>query len=109
MQDQIPLEQLAPTWVYWFSLLAGVVGLLEEIRPEDTKWVKFQKGVSRVFSSMMAGLLTYQFLHAAGVPEIWHIPLTGVGAHMGTEALKQLGSIWKQKLGITKDTNGDQK
>jgi len=109
MQDQMPLETLAPSWVYWFSLLAGFVGLLEEIRPEDTKWVKVQKGIARMFSSMMAGILTYQFLHAAGVPELWHIPLTGVGAHMGTEALKQLGNIWKQKLGITKDTNGDQK
>lgn len=109
MQDQYPWETLAPNWVYWFSALAAVVGLLEEIRPEDSARVKIQKGIARIFSSMMAGLLTYQFLHAAGVPSVWHIPLTGIGAHMGTEALKSMGSIWKQKLGISNDKSEGQK
>lgn len=109
MQEQYPWETLAPHWVYWLSVLAGFVGFLEEIKKEDSRRDKVYKSIARIFSSMMAGILTYQFLHAAGVPDVWHIPLTGVGAHMGTEALKWMGSIWKQKLGITNDTNGEAK
>ena len=70
------------------------------MKSEDSHATKAMKALTRMSSSMLAAILTFQFLHAAGVVEIWHIPLTGVGAHMGTEALKYMGEVYKKRLGI---------
>jgi hypothetical protein len=93
-------DNLAPTWVYAISLLAGLVGFLEELQPTETIGQKILKGCSRVASSALAAVLTYQFCVAIGVSDSWLIPITGVGAHMGTSALKLLASIYRDKLGI---------
>ena len=102
-----PWDSLAPTWVYLLALLAGIVGALEEIIPSDNWTTKLIKGLTRLMSSALAAVLTFQFLHATGVPEVWHIPITGVGAHMGTEVLKLLGGVWKRKMGISSSSDAE--
>jgi hypothetical protein len=104
--DTDPWTKIAPTWVFLIASLAGLVGYLEGIDLADSWKVKLLKCFTRMASSALAAILTFHFIHASGLPEAWHIPMVGIGAHAGTEALRWMGQIYKKKLGIT-DTEPD--
>ena len=101
-----PLEVIAPTWVYLLAALAGFVAFLEKLNAEikgnvSTTWrLRTLALITQVASSALAAVLTHQILHALKVDEVWQLPLVGIGAHMGTEALKAMGDVWKQKIGL---------
>lgn len=91
---------LAPLWVFLLSALGAAVGFLEDFKMEDTWQVKCVKVVTRLASSALAGVLTYRLLMAMDVSsENWRMVLVGIAGHMGVEALKALGDVWKSKIG----------
>jgi hypothetical protein len=115
MSDKVPpnlLELLAPIWVYALSLLAAVAAYLEKLSEEvkngasGTWKLKVLKLITQIFASALAAVLTHRILHALHVDENWQLPLVGIGAHMGTEALKLLGEIWKQRIGVSQEAKG---
>lgn len=97
-------EVLAPTWVFILGLLGAVVaffeGLLSDMRKNvKTDWqFKFLTFFAHVSSSALAAILAHRWLHALHVSDDWQIPLVGIAAHMGTEALKFGGELWRQQV-----------
>ena len=89
---------LAPVWVWILSLIGAVVGYLEGAKQEDTWKVWTIRGFSHIASSALAALLSYRFLMAMDVDAKWHIPLVGVAAHGGCEALKAMGEWTRAKF-----------
>lgn len=94
---QVISDLLAPLWVWLLSTLGAFVGLLEDFKPED-KWPQIlMKAAARLSSSALAAVLTYNALLGLGVPTGYHVVLVGIAGHMGTEALRVMGEVWKKK------------
>jgi hypothetical protein len=91
-------EILAPLWVYLIAGLGSLVGYFEDFKLEDTWQVKILKLLTRLSASAFAGVMTYHLCSAFNLSEVWRIPLVGIAGHMGVEALKAMGEVWKSKF-----------
>ena len=92
------LDSLAPRWVWLFSIIGAVVAWIEAAKQGDTWKVWILSGVSHLASSALAAVLTFRLLLAMGIELKWIVPLVGISAHMGTEALKKLGEFYSARL-----------
>lgn len=102
MNEKLPpqlAEFIAPLWVWVLGALGAAVGYLEDFKPDDTASVKTLKAVTRLSSSALAAVLTYSAIKAIGIPEAWHVVLIGIAGHMGVEALRAFGEVWKSRMG----------
>lgn len=91
-------EWLAPAWVWGMAFIGAAVGYLEDFRLEDSWKVWLLKALAKASSSALAAILTYYALIALGIPEKWHLVLVGISGHMGVEALKAMGEMWKSRV-----------
>lgn len=91
-------DLIAPLWVWLISFLGAVVGFLEDMKSDDTNSVKVGKFATKCSSSALAALLTYHALIALDIPQQWWVVLVGIAGHMGVEALKALGDVWKSRV-----------
>lgn len=80
-------------------MLGAFVGYLEDFKAEDTWPVMAMKAATRLSSSALAAVLTYHALLALEISQNWHVVLVGVAGHMGVEALRAFGEMWKSKMG----------
>jgi hypothetical protein len=91
-------DLLAPGYVWLLGLLGAAVGYLEDFKYDDGWKVWLFKALTKISSSALAAVLTYHALIAMGIKdENWRVVLIGIAAHMGTEALKAMGEMWKAK------------
>lgn len=101
--DKPPIPQiadlLAPFWVWLISFIGAAVGWLEDFKSEDTWKTRFLKAATRLSSSALAAVLTYHALLALEISTRWHVILVGISGHMGVEALKWMGELYKNKMG----------
>ena len=93
------VDFLAPLWVWIMSALGGGVAYLEDFKLEDTWKTWLLKFLTKSSSSALAGLLTYHAVLAMNIGSEWHVIAVGIGAHMGTDALKFMGELWKARAG----------
>lgn len=102
--DRIPaatdVSIFTPIWVYGVSLLGAIVGFLEEFKKEDGALTWLLKIVTRIGTSLLAGIITYHAILAMGIPSGWYIPIVAISGHMGVEALRAFGALWKAKMGV---------
>lgn len=91
-------DLIAPLWVWLISFLGAIVGFLEDVKPEDTHPARLLKFAAKCSSSALAALLTYHALIALSIDSKWWVVLVGISGHMGTEALKALGEVWKARV-----------
>lgn len=101
MLDKIPppvVDWIAPLWVWALGLLGAVVGYLEDFKWDDPWKVWILKAATKLSSSALAAVLTYHALLALKIGPEWHVILIGVAGHMGVEALKAMGEMWRARV-----------
>lgn len=101
MLEKIPppvVDWIAPLWVWLLGLLGGAAAYLEGFKIEDGWRVWLLKAASKGTSAGLAAVLTYHALQAMNITGSWQVFLVGVSGHMGVEALKALGEVWKAKV-----------
>ena len=102
MLEKLPppvVDWIAPLWVWLLGLLGGATAYLEDFKLEDGWKVWLLKALTQGTSSGLAAVLTYHALLAMNFSGSSLIVMVGVASHMGTEALKTLGEVWKGKVG----------
>lgn len=98
MPEKQIADLIAPLWVWLISFLGAIVGFLEDVRPDDTHAARIMKFAAKCSSSALAALLTYHALIALEINSKWWVVLVGIAGHMGVEALKALGDVWKSRV-----------
>jgi hypothetical protein len=90
-------DLIAPAWVWLISVLGAFAAYLEDFKPEDTWRTKAMKAAARLSSSALAAILTFNALLGLGVPQGYWVVLVGISGHMGPEALRVIGEVFKRK------------
>jgi D-arabinose 1-dehydrogenase-like Zn-dependent alcohol dehydrogenase len=90
-------DLLAPLWVWVISTLGAFAAYLEDFKPEDTWRIRLMKAAARLSSSALAAILTYNALLGLGVPQGYWVVTVGISGHMGPEALRIMGEVFRRK------------
>lgn len=102
MLDKLPpgvADVVTPLWVWGIGLLGAAAGYLESFSLADGWKVWIIKALTHTTSSALAAFLTFHLLVSMSVqdPSLRYV-LVGISAHMGTEALKHLAALWRNRI-----------
>lgn len=101
MLEKVPpqvADLLAPGYVWLLGLIGAAVGYLEDFALTDGWKTWLLKALTKISSSALAAILTYHALVAMGQQDQnWRVVLIGIASHMGCEALKAMGELWKAR------------
>ena len=100
-------DALGMPWIYGLSAIAGVVGFAQTFSFEDTWKRSALKLAGRLGVSIFAGMMTYHFAIAIGVPKSWIFLAVGIGAWRGDKGLQAIADAWDRRT--TKSAEGDGK
>jgi hypothetical protein len=74
-------------WVVLISLLGGFVSFYRRVKAGQARWVNLSEFIGELFTSALAGLLTFWLCRSTGVSDWWMAALVGISGHMGSRAI----------------------